>query len=279
MTAAPKSLAPEYFRQVKEDGHINIRPDFTLFCSHEIVDYRISSRIILRRNRRDEGCLYNGIFLMPPLTFHRFSHGPHDVDKISFDEMPPNFDVKGILSVTLRFAPFSKKIRLQRTKNADTDEEQNFCKALMQAFSPAILLDKYPKSQIDLHINVLEDDGNILSSAIIASTLALIDAGIELYDVIIGASCSISNDNSLLLDPSSVEDAKADATVTIAFMPSLNQVALTYQTGIFDPRLLIKNIPKHSDIFEGSNPQKCVKNKRKSGLLVERLRVDGSPAA
>ena len=46
----------------------------------------------------------------------------------------------------------------------------------------------YPKSQIDVFITVLEDDGSSLAAAITCAGLAVADAAIDMFDVIVGAS-------------------------------------------------------------------------------------------
>ena len=46
----------------------------------------------------------------------------------------------------------------------------------------------YPKSQIDIFITVLENDGSVLASSITCAGLALINASIHVFDVIIGSS-------------------------------------------------------------------------------------------
>ena len=46
----------------------------------------------------------------------------------------------------------------------------------------------YPKSQIDVFVTVLENDGSVLASAITCAGLAIINASIHVFDVIIGSS-------------------------------------------------------------------------------------------
>ena len=46
----------------------------------------------------------------------------------------------------------------------------------------------YPKSQIDIYITILEDDGCILAAALTVAGLALVDASIQVFDTLVGAS-------------------------------------------------------------------------------------------
>jgi len=60
---------------------------------------------------------------------------------------------------------------------------------ITQALEQCILLSKYPKSAIDIHVFVLESDGGALSTAVTCASLALADAGIELLDMV--AACTV----------------------------------------------------------------------------------------
>ena len=46
----------------------------------------------------------------------------------------------------------------------------------------------YPKSQIDVYVTILEDDGCTLAAALTVSGLALADAAIQMFDNLVGAS-------------------------------------------------------------------------------------------
>ena len=46
----------------------------------------------------------------------------------------------------------------------------------------------YPKSQIDVFVTVLQNDGSVLASSITCAGMALIDASIHVFDVILGSS-------------------------------------------------------------------------------------------
>ena len=50
------------------------------------------------------------------------------------------------------------------------------------------LQEKYPKSQIDVFITVVEDGGSLLATCITAAGLALCHASIDVYDLVVGSS-------------------------------------------------------------------------------------------
>ena len=81
--------------------------------------------------------------------------------------------------------------------------------ALRQTFEEAVQTQLYPRSQIDISVLVLEQDGGIvelgmavmlgvLQTAINAVTLALVDAGIPMNDYICATSTGLVDDNAIL---------------------------------------------------------------------------------
>lgn len=101
---------------------------------------------------------------------------------------------------------------------------------LQESLQPAVCLHKYPRSQIEVNMMVLENGGSVLAHAITCASLALADAGIEMYDLVLG--CSIRQDGaSYVADPSYGEESSrasvgsSQGSLTVAFLPSLNQIS------------------------------------------------------
>lgn len=108
---------------------------------------------------------------------------------------------------------------------------------LQESLQPAVCLHKYPRSQIEVNMMVLENGGSVLAHAITCASLALADAGIEMYDLVLG--CSIRQDGaSYVADPSYAEENswasgrnqdrnqdRNQGSLTVAFLPSLNQIS------------------------------------------------------
>ncbi|KAM7429889.1 Exosome complex component MTR3 [Porites harrisoni] len=139
------------------------------------------------------------------------------------------FSQKGKLTCEFKFAPFSC---WQRRQHMQDSEEKEFSSFVVQALEPAVCLEKFPKAQIDIYITVLENDGNALSAGIICASLALGEAGIEMYDLV--SSCSlIQKGSTSLMDPTFLEGVspEVDGKVTVAFLPTLNVVSGLLQDG------------------------------------------------
>jgi exosome complex component RRP41 len=80
---------------------------------------------------------------------------------------------------------------------------------LKQTFEEAVQTQLYPRSQIDISVLVMEQDGGralfgvslmpgVLQTAINAVTLALVDAGIPMNDYICATSAGLVDDNAIL---------------------------------------------------------------------------------
>jgi exosome complex component MTR3 len=63
----------------------------------------------------------------------------------------------------------------------------------------SVMLEKLPKSVIEIYIMVLQSDGGELGAAITCASLALADSGIELFGLVSGC-CVGSKGETLLAD-------------------------------------------------------------------------------
>ncbi|XP_078383804.1 exosome complex component MTR3-like isoform X2 [Oculina patagonica] len=139
------------------------------------------------------------------------------------------FSEKGKLTCEFKFAPFSC---WQRRQHMQDSEEKEFSSFVVQALQPAVCLEKFPKAQVDIYITVLENDGNALPAGIICASLALGEAGIEMYDLV--SSCSLVQKSATsLMDPTFQESSSSgvDGKVTVASLPTMNVVSGSLQDG------------------------------------------------
>ncbi|KAK4685587.1 exosome complex component RRP41, partial [Tremellales sp. Uapishka_1] len=96
--------------------------------------------------------------------------------------------------------------------------------AIRQTFEPVIMTHLYPRSEIDIHVQVVSADGGILPTAINATTLALIDAGISLLDYVTSVSIGLHLLQPLL-DLSQPEENDLP-NVVVASLPSSGKITL-----------------------------------------------------
>lgn len=85
------------------------------------------------------------------------------------------------------------------------------------AYSPALYA--VPPPTQNKQAQVIVDDGAILSAALNAATMALLNAGVEMTGLALSVTCCITssiNGRSVLLDPCKAEEAEAAATAAVA---------------------------------------------------------------
>ncbi|KAK6456542.1 exosome exoribonuclease [Scheffersomyces xylosifermentans] len=114
-----------------------------------------------------------------------------------------------------------------------TNIEQKISSYIETALLPSIVLEKYPKSTIDIFVTILSTESSNSGSTKVdaallgisnwvlnCSSVALVDSGIELKDVVTSGVATLKNDK-LLLDPeviSSGEDNENTLTCVVSFM-------------------------------------------------------------
>jgi len=154
---------------------------------------------------------------------------------------------EGVLKCDVKYAPLvgikpqssvgntvttldSQQVSAGRLNAATMKLESDFNGNLHAALLPSVPLEQFPKCLLTVSITILQDDGSALSACIVAASLALADANVELYDMV--ASCTVAVlGSTILADPTEDELAAADASVVLAILPSWKDVTLWYQSG------------------------------------------------
>lgn len=130
---------------------------------------------------------------------------------------------KATLNVNMQIAAFSSGIRKQQLRHDKKLLEA--ANSIKQVFQKVIHTSSFPRSEIEISIQLLQIDGGILHTAINATTLALIDAGIPMTDFVCSCSAGVFNDESIL-DLNHIEENAEVPTLTVALMPKTNKVVL-----------------------------------------------------
>lgn len=138
----------------------------------------------------------------------------------------------------------SVTVSFRHVSGSVTSSDYDLQQSLAAVFSRVILLSQYPRANISIAIQVIHNDGSIISAAINAVMMALLDAGIHCQTMIAAVTVaidqladksSISNNDStdiamtgnssqqrkLILDPITTEHNAASAVVNLAFTTAL----------------------------------------------------------
>jgi len=135
---------------------------------------------------------------------------------------------RALLQCRYHMAPFSVE---ERKSPAPSRREVELSKVIREALEPAVFLEYYPRSSIDLFIEVLQADGGTRCAGITVAALALADAGIPMKDLVVACAAGKAG-GKLVLDLSDAEDKLGEADVPVAFMPTLDAVTLLQMDGI-----------------------------------------------
>jgi exosome complex component RRP41 len=134
---------------------------------------------------------------------------------------------RALLRCRYHMAPFSVD---ERKSPAPSRRDIELSKVIREALEPAIFLEKFPKTSIDLYIEVLQADGGTRCAGLTVASLALADAGIPLRDLV--AACAAGKIGKYVaLDLSDIEDKEGAADVPIAYMPNRKVITLLQMDG------------------------------------------------
>ncbi len=133
-----------------------------------------------------------------------------------------------VLRCRYHMAPFSVQ---ERKSPAPSRREIEISKVIREALEPSVFIEYYPRTSIDLFIEVLQADGGTRCASITAASLALADAGIPMRDVVVACAAGKADD-TIVLDLMDTEDKVGTADVPVALMPNLNAITLLQMDGI-----------------------------------------------
>ncbi|KAI0297288.1 ribosomal protein S5 domain 2-type protein [Multifurca ochricompacta] len=129
---------------------------------------------------------------------------------------------RATIHVEASIAPLSTGDRRRRGRG---DKRILELAAMIKAtFEPVVQTSLYPRSQIDIFVQVLQQDGGVLQAAINATTIALINAGVPLTDYV----CAVTGGAHAaapMLDLTALEESDLPH-MTVASMPRSGRLTL-----------------------------------------------------
>ncbi|MEM1611031.1 MAG: exosome complex exonuclease Rrp41 [Sulfolobales archaeon] len=135
---------------------------------------------------------------------------------------------RAVLRCRYHMAPFSTH---ERKNPAPSRREIELSKVIREALEPAVITEAFPRTAIDIFIEVLNADGGTRTAGITAASLALADAGIPMRDLVAGIAVG-KVEGVLVLDINEEEDMYGEADMPMAVMPGLDQITLIQLNGV-----------------------------------------------
>jgi exosome complex component RRP41 len=134
---------------------------------------------------------------------------------------------RAVIRCRYHMAPFSVD---ERKSPAPSRREMELSKVIRESLEPVVLTDLYPRTTIDLFIEVLQSDGGSRCAGITAASLALADAGIPMKEMV--AACAVGKiQGKLALDLSDAEDKYGEADIPVALVPNAGLITLLQMDG------------------------------------------------
>ncbi|XP_014665699.1 PREDICTED: exosome complex component RRP41-like [Priapulus caudatus] len=146
-------------------------------------------------------------------------YGPHEIRGSRSKALHD----RAYVNCQFSMATFSTGERKQRPRGDRKSTEMTM--HMKQTFEATILTQLYPRSQIDIFVEVLQADGGNFAACVNAATLALIDAGIPLKDYV--CACTVGFvDDVTIVDINHLEETNHIAEFTVAMLPKSEQFVM-----------------------------------------------------
>ncbi|MBI5347691.1 MAG: exosome complex exonuclease Rrp41 [Candidatus Aenigmarchaeota archaeon] len=135
---------------------------------------------------------------------------------------------RAILRTEYRMSAFSTT---SRSRPGPSRRSKEISMVIREALVPVLFLEEFPKTAIDVHIEVLQADASTRCAALNAAALALADAGVQMRDLV--ASCSAGKTNGeIVLDIAGKEDTDGELDLPVAYYPHKKMITLLQMDGI-----------------------------------------------
>lgn len=136
---------------------------------------------------------------------------------------------RAVVRCRYNMAPFSGAE--EHGRSGPNRRSKELSKVIKEAFENVIISENFPKTQIDIFLEVLQSDGGTRCAALTAAAVALADAGIPMKDLPCAvAVCKI--DGKMAVDPGKEEDNFGESDMPIAFSPRNGEILLYQMDGL-----------------------------------------------
>ncbi|XP_018619808.1 exosome complex component RRP46 [Scleropages formosus] len=97
----------------------------------------------------------------------------------------------------------------------------------------ALLSSLHPRSSLSLVLQIIHDDGSLLSCCLNAACMALMDAGLPMGCLFCGVTCAIDRDGRIVTDPTMQQEKESRALMTFAIDSTERKVLMSTTKGSF----------------------------------------------
>lgn len=134
---------------------------------------------------------------------------------------------RGKLNAYYYMIPFSTT---ERVRPGPSRRSIEICKVTRHALESVVFLEEFPKTTIDIYINILQADAGTRTAGINAASVALADAGIPMRDLVSAVAVGKIN-GKYILDLTGNEEDRTECDLPVAFVPKDEKVTLLQMDG------------------------------------------------
>lgn len=134
---------------------------------------------------------------------------------------------KAVMQVRYNLAPFAVE---DRKRPGPSRRGKEIGLVARRALEPIVELEKFPKTGIEVYIEVLEANASTRVTGITAASLALADAGIPMKGMV--SSCAVGKlEDTMVLDVAGEEDSYGKADIPVAMINGDEEITLLQMDG------------------------------------------------
>eukprot|EP01062_Namystynia_karyoxenos_P059404 TRINITY_DN50850_c0_g1_i1.p2 TRINITY_DN50850_c0_g1~~TRINITY_DN50850_c0_g1_i1.p2 ORF type:complete len:280 (+),score=106.35 TRINITY_DN50850_c0_g1_i1:78-842(+) len=129
------------------------------------------------------------------------------------------------ISCDMQYAAFASSSGHRRHLRGDSMAVKDTVDQVTRTVEDLVLRHLFPNSAIQIHLQVLGDDGGVLCALLNAVTCALVSAGVPVRDMLCACSATVLQDTTLV-DLTDQEARGGGPELSLAIMPTSGRVAL-----------------------------------------------------
>jgi len=135
--------------------------------------------------------------------------------------------LKAIVNARYNMAAFSVE---DRKRPGPDRRSREISKVISEALEKVIITDQFPRTSVDVNIEVLDAEAGTRCAGLTAAGVALADAGIPMKDI--PAACAAGKiSGQVVLDLGKEEDNYGDADLPVAISPRTGEILLLQMDG------------------------------------------------
>jgi exosome complex component RRP41 len=136
---------------------------------------------------------------------------------------------EAVVKYRYNMAPFSVDERIRPGRNRRSTE---ISKVSRQAFESVIIANYFPKTSVDVFVEILQATAGSRVAGITAAAVALANAGIPMKDLLVGCAAG-KVDGKIVLDLGKEEDNYGEADLPVVYSPRTGNISMLQMDGNF----------------------------------------------